>query len=156
MKIKVEIVDRQRKIRISSKRLATTARKILNLLLESTDKDKIKTLNHKIILLSIVLIGRRKMKEINYKYRGKNYTTDVLSFSYLGNNNLSEEIYLGEILINPEKAKYQAITYKVSFWQEIKRLLIHGILHLFGYDHEISSKHAKKMLTLERKILERL
>jgi len=76
-----------------------------------------------------------------------------LSFSYLEVNNNLKELYIGEILIDPLQAKIQAKYYGVSLWQELTRLLIHGILHLIGYDHEVSAYEEKKMRRMEEKIL---
>lgn len=156
MKILVEVLNRQRKIKISSKRLATITRQIIRYLYQSKEFSNFQFEENQILTLSIVLIGKERMKELNFKYRGKKYVTDVLSFSYLEDINISKELYLGEILINPEKAKIQAREYGVSLWQEITRLLGHGILHLLGYDHEVSEKHARKMRKLEQKILSNL
>ena len=128
-------------------------RKIIKDLNQMGQLSKIKK-DCQVINISVVLLGKKRMREINFKYRGKNYVTDVLSFSYL--NSFSHELYLGEIVINPEKAKFQANQYGVSLWQEIKMLLVHGILHLFGYDHEVSLSHARKMQKIEEKILQNL
>jgi probable rRNA maturation factor len=128
-------------------------RKIIKDLNQMGQLSKIKK-DCQVINISVVLLGKKRMREINFKYRGKNYVTDVLSFSYL--NSFSHELYLGEIVINPEKAKFQANQYGVSLWQEMKRLLVHGILHLFGYDHEVSLSHARKMQKIEEKILQNL
>ena len=64
--------------------------------------------------LSIALIGQKRIKELNKQYRGKNKSTDVLSFSY------------GEIVICPDKVKKG----------ELARGLTHGILHLLGFNHK--------------------
>ncbi len=156
MKILVEVLNRQRKIKLSSKRLKKIASQIIKYLYQSKEFSKFQFEKNQILTISIVLIGNERMREINFKYRGKKYVTDVLSFSYLEDINISKELYLGEILINPEKAKIQAREYEVSLWQEITRLLVHGILHLLGYDHEVSEKRARKMRKLEQKILSNL
>ncbi len=85
--------------------------------------------------VSIVLVGQEKMKKFNKKYRGKNRVTDVLSF---GNG-------LNEIVICLREVKKNAKRYKSTFKKELGRVLIHGILHLFGYDHEKSESESKKM-----------
>ncbi len=154
MEVLVDIINQQRKIKISQKRLKETTKKILKISKElGIFKDK-KKIN--LISISIVLIGAERMKELNYRYRGKKYVTDVLSFSYFEDKFSMEEVYLGEIVICPEKAKIQAKQYGVTLWQEIERLLIHGILHLFGYDHEKSAYYARKMANIEEKILKEL
>ena len=74
--------------------------------------------------ISIAIVGAKKMKELNRIYRGKDYVTDVLSFFY------NEKYFLGEIVICPEKIKNGE-----DFTKEICRVIIHGTLHLLGYDH---------------------
>jgi probable rRNA maturation factor len=75
------------------------------------------------------------MKKLNKRYRNNNYATDVLSFSY------DEEVvegapFLGEIIIAPEIAINQAMRYGVRPELELRKLLVHGTLHLMGCDHE--------------------
>ncbi len=154
MEVLVDIKNQQRKTKISQKRLKETTKKILKI---SQDLGIFKRKkNFNILTISIVLIGAKRMKELNYKYRGKKYVTDVLSFSYFEDKFSMEEVYLGEIVICPEKAKIQSRQFGVTFWQEIERLIIHGILHLFGYDHEKSAYYARKMAKVEGKILKEL
>jgi probable rRNA maturation factor len=153
MKLQVETANRQRKIKVSLKRLSKIVRKIILILKETGQLKKCNIENFDFLTISVVLVGSKKMKEINYKYKGKKNTTDVLSFSYLEVNNNLKELYIGEILIDPLQAKIQAKYYGVSLWQELTRLLIHGILHLIGYDHEVSAYEEKKMRRMEEKIL---
>ena len=70
------------------------------------------------------------MKMLNKNYLNHNYDTDVLTFTYENNKNNLE----GEIIISPEKVKKNAGIYDVSQVQELKRVIIHGCLHLAGYD----------------------
>jgi probable rRNA maturation factor len=84
--------------------------------------------------LSIALVGPAKIKELNKKYRRKNKTTDVLVFGGIN-----------EVIICPLKVKKNAKKFKSTFKKELARVLIHGILHLLGYDHEKSKKEAEKM-----------
>lgn len=93
--------------------------------------------------ISLVLVGDAKMKELNKKYRGKNRVTDVLSF---------EE--LNEIFICLPQAKRQAKALKHPLNCELTRLVVHGIVHLKGYEHEGSKRQAARMLAVENKILE--
>jgi len=75
------------------------------------------------------------MRTLNRRYRGKDAPTDVLSFCYPGE--LSEGMpFLGEIVISPEIAYKNAVDCGIAFDVEIRTLLLHGILHLMGYDHE--------------------
>ncbi len=85
--------------------------------------------------LSIVLVGQGRMRELNKKYRKKNKVTDVLTF---GDG-------LNEIVICLREVKKNAKGFKSSFEKELARVLIHGILHLSGYNHERSEMRAKKM-----------
>ncbi|WP_297213721.1 MULTISPECIES: rRNA maturation RNase YbeY [Thermodesulfovibrio] len=156
MKIEIELTNRQRKIKISKRRLTTTAKKIIQLLGNTTITERNKAILSKKIIVSVVLIGGKRMREINYRYRGKKYITDVLSFPYLENHFLMEEVYLGELLICPEKALLQSKQYGATFWEEMQRLLVHGILHLLGYDHEGSKSQAREMFKIEKNILKNL
>ncbi len=94
------------------------------------------------------------MLQLNKVYRGICKTTDVLSFDakipirQSGANNV-----LGDIVINVSKAESQAKISGTGFYDEIYRLLIHGILHLLGYDHENSSYKARIMKEKEQEIL---
>ncbi|PIZ89613.1 MAG: rRNA maturation RNase YbeY [Candidatus Nealsonbacteria bacterium CG_4_10_14_0_2_um_filter_37_10] len=86
--------------------------------------------------LSIALVGPGRIRKLNKKYRGKNRVTDVLSFPDNG---------LGEIVICLREVKKNAKKFGSSFKKELSTCLIHGILHLLGYDHEKSVEEVKKM-----------
>jgi probable rRNA maturation factor len=105
--------------------------------------------------LSVALVGDQEMRPLNAKYRKKNKTTDVLSFpadpALPGQAGL-----LGDVIISVEQAKRQARDRKTSLEIEMVTLLIHGILHLLGYDHERSQRQAKIMATVEQKLLSHL
>ncbi len=91
-------------------------------------------------IVSLVFVGPLEIQELNKKFRGKDSPTDVLSF------NLDEPEHLGEIVICPEVVKKQATEYGVPFQEELLRMYIHGILHLLGYDHEVSPEEEKRMM----------
>lgn len=97
--------------------------------------------------LSIVLIGPKRMRKLNKKYRGKNRVTDVLSF--VGDESIpippGQKIDLGEVVICLREVKKNAKRFGQSFEKELAHCLIHGILHLFGFDHERSQREAEKM-----------
>ena len=93
--------------------------------------------------LSIALIGEKKIKDLNKKYRGKDRPTDVLAFPG------DKEAELGEIVICPEKVKKNAKRFNSAYEKELVRVLIHGILHLLGHDHERSEIEAKRMVKKE-------
>jgi len=88
--------------------------------------------------VSLVIVDDVEMKKINKKWRKKDKTTDVLSFS------LAPEA--GEIIISCERVKAQAKEFNATNKEELKRLFLHGILHLLGYTH-------KQMKKIENKIL---
>lgn len=90
--------------------------------------------------LNIVITNNKYLRELNSKFKNLNSSTDVLAFSF-DNNFLPENIsILGDVYISLERAKEQAIQYKVSLQNEIERLMIHGILHLTGYTHNEEDK----------------
>jgi len=91
--------------------------------------------NRKEIGLSIVFVGQGRMRKLNKKYRGKNKITDVLSFG--------DE--LNEIVVCLMEVKKNAKRYNSTFKKELVKVLIHGILHLSGYEHEKDKKEADKM-----------
>jgi probable rRNA maturation factor len=118
------------------KRIAATILKLLG-------KDKAE--------LSLVLVGNAEMQRLNSKYRQKNYPTDVLSFAADKNSPVKTRL-LGDVIISVEKAAQQAKERRRTLDKEMITLLIHGIVHLLGYDHERSSKDARVMGRLEKKI----
>lgn len=97
--------------------------------------------------LSIALVSINKIKELNKKYRGKDRLTDVLAFSKIDfkNKKVKNKKNLGEIIICPQEIKKNAARFKIGLKEEMANCLIHGILHLLGYDHENFSKGAKLM-----------
>ena len=104
------------------------------------------------INLSIAFVGPGTIKKINKKYRNKDKATDVLSFAEFKNEEKNikikkpeEENNLGEIIICPQEVKKNAKNFKTDFSKEIYRVLIHGILHLLGYDHEKTKNKARLM-----------
>jgi rRNA maturation RNase YbeY len=116
--------------------------------------------------LSVAIIGPGKMRKLNKSYLGKNRVTDVLAFGESpaslrrGSLNFIErqkfpitpknELGLGEIVICLREVKKNAKRFGQSFEKELARVLIHGILHLVGYDHEKNEKEAEKMEEKEK------
>lgn len=94
--------------------------------------------------LSVVVVGRAAMQALNKEYRSEDSVTDVLSFPY--------DAASGEIVICYPQAVTQAKQKQTPLTTELAWLLIHGILHVLGYDHE-TPKDAKVMRPLERTIL---
>ncbi len=94
---------------------------------------------------------------LNRDYRKKDKPTDVLSFIYgEGNPDVGDENFYGEIIICPAVAKKQAKLYNNDLNMELKRLLVHGFLHLLGYDHEISAEAEKEMFKKQEELLMQL
>jgi len=112
------------------------------------------------IEISVVLTDNEGIRDLNRDYRGKDATTDVLSFPlYEKCDDLKlmkgdEAVALGDIIISLEKADTQAIEYGHDFLTELGFLLIHGMLHLLGYDHEIDENSEKLMRSKEKYIME--
>jgi probable rRNA maturation factor len=105
--------------------------------------------------LSIALVGDREMRPLNAKYRRKNKTTDVLSF-FVEDQPMPGAKILGDVVISVEQARRQAKQRGKTLKSELATLLIHGILHLLGFDHEKSPRQAKIMFDYERKLYTRL
>jgi len=117
--------------------------------------------------LSIALVGEERIKKLNRKYRKKNKPTDILSFGdlsisrYVRHNGAKDRQIdfsggLGEVIICPKVVKKNAERYGTSFREEIIRVLVHGILHLLGYEHEKGREKAEKMAEREEYYLSRL
>jgi probable rRNA maturation factor len=115
------------------------------------------------IELGIQLIGDEEMQKINHQYRHKNQTTNVLSFpafdflskTDINISNQTKLISLGDIFLSYEKIQHESQEQDKKFNDHLTHLLIHGILHLLGYDHE-NNNDAYKMETLEISILKNL
>ncbi len=107
------------------------------------------------IELSLALVDIDEMVELNTKYRGKEGPTDVLSFGCDDPCPVEsdEPITLGDVVIAPEVAEEQAREVGNTIEEELNLLLVHGILHLLGYDHE-SDEDAEVMQQRERAVLD--
>ena len=84
---------------------------------------------------SICLVSDASIRRYNARFRGKDEATDVLSFP-AGKETFGDRAYLGDIVISAEMARKNAGTYGVRLEDEIKALILHGLLHLLGQDHE--------------------
>ncbi len=135
----VEIVRRYGGKGVSSRKLKSLAVKILQL----TGREDAE--------LTVGLIGNDEMRKLNAKFRNKDYPTDVLSFP--AEQNVPGDLHLlGDVIISLDKARQQAKERSRSLQEELVTLLIHGVVHLLGYDHERSKKDARIMGRLEKKI----
>lgn len=128
---------------------------IHKLLVYAAEMEKVKSNSE----LSVTFVDNPEIRQLNKQYRGKNRSTDVLSFA------LEEEEYgeipiigedmpvaLGDIIISVEKAREQAESYGHTFSRELGFLALHGFLHLLGYDH-MEKEDEKIMLTRQEEIL---
>ena len=143
-KERVSIQNRQRKFKINPFKIRKTA----GLVLKIMKKEK--------GALGLLFVNDRAIRKLNRQFRKINRPTDVLSFP--GGEPLpgAEESWLGDIAISLETASRQATALGHSLAREISFLMVHGILHLSGWDHERSPAEAEKMYRLQRKIMERL
>ena len=104
----------------------------------------LKDLNCEDMELSILLVNDEKIRKLNAKYRKINKSTDVLSFPQINEGN-PQQFLLGDVVVSTDTAWRQAHNHGLAFEEELLLLLIHGTLHLLGYDHERSSQEAQKM-----------
>lgn len=113
--------------------------------------------------IAVLLTDNNKMQELNLEFRGKNTPTNVLSFpdteikpsDLLEFCNSNEYIYIGDIAIGYDIVKQEAMDLNITMQDHFSHLIVHGILHLIGYDH-MNDKEAEEMMNLEIKILKKL
>jgi len=143
--VTIRIKNNQRKKRLALPRL----RKQLATLLQSFGIPEAE--------LSILFTGDRAMRSLNLRYRGIDRTTDVLSFPQREGqfSDLRPDI-LGDIVISLPTAVRQARERNHSLGSEIERLLVHGLLHLLGYDHERGPADARRMRRKEVRLCQRI
>ena len=138
--ISKDVYDRQ----ITKKFIKETASKIL------------KELQLDGVELSITLTDNQTIRELNKHWRKKDKPTDVLSFPIDEKPPGYKYRVLGDVVISLPFAKKQAEEIGIFYQDEVVRLLIHGILHLLGYDHEVCPVEAKKMFSLQDRIFEKI
>ena len=139
----VHIESRVRRVTFDRARLDRLARAILSGVGEASAE------------LGITFVGDQRMRSLNRRYRGKDRTTDVLAFAMREAPRFSAGL-LGDVVIAVPTAARQAKEGQRSLDEELTVLLVHGILHLCGYDHERSEKEACRMHRRERMILRSL
>jgi probable rRNA maturation factor len=124
------------------------------------DKDRAATLSRAVLdrigrpdaVLTVTFIRDHAMRRLNRDYRGIDMPTDVLSFAYYEGEKTAawdETRHIGDVVISVETAYAQARELALSFDREVEHLVIHGALHLAGYDHETDNG---EMSRLERKL----
>ncbi len=96
--------------------------------------------------VSVACVPEREMRRLNKTYRNKEYAANVLSFN-------ENKFGLGEIVLCPPVIRKEAKEYGITYKEELCRMLVHGLLHLLGYDHERGANEAKKMEQKEKEYL---
>ena len=140
--MKIQIENNQNKIRIDKRKI----RRTIMLLLKSVncaDKE-----------ISLSFVNDEIIQQLNNQYLNKDKPTNVLSFSLQEGefNNINPNV-LGDIVISVDTAARDASKSKLLFEQEIVFLIIHGILHLLGYNHENTTKEETKKMQIKEKEL---
>ena len=138
----VSVVRRSTACGVSATRVRSDARRLLAALGEERAE------------LTVSLIGDAEMHVLNRDYRGKDRPTDVLAFALReGRRAPGDDAVLGDVVISLDTAARQARERSVPTDAEVRTLLIHGVLHLLGYDHERSAAEARRMHAMERRLL---
>lgn len=134
----IEVVNRQRRFKVDTEAWTTFATKAL----AAIGKDQSSA--------TIAFVSDKRIRELNRQFRSIDKATDVLSFPADGPN----ELNLGDIAISAETAATQAKENGLSFDDEIAQLILHGLLHLSGYDHETDNGEMNRLeLRLRKKLL---
>lgn len=138
----IEVVNRQRKLPLDCERWQAFARKVL--LVMPVDAEGV----------TIAFVSDRVMRELNRRWRRTDETTDVLSFP-AGQDQFEklEGLSLGDVVISVEQAARQAVEHGLEFDEEVSQLILHGLLHLCGYDHETDKGEMNRVeLRLRRRL----
>jgi rRNA maturation RNase YbeY len=141
----VHMQSQVRRVAIDQARLDRLARAILSDVAETSAE------------LGILFVGDQRMRGLNRRYRGQDRTTDVLAFAMREASTPHASRLtprpLGDVVVSIPTAQRQARQRGRSLDEELTVLLVHGILHLCGYDHERSEKEARRMHRREGMIL---
>ncbi len=142
---RIQVSVNQNRIEINPEQIESAASRILNAL-GYTDAE-----------LSISVVDDGEMREINRQYRGQDRPTDVLSFAMLEGEfgDVCPEM-LGDIVISAETARAEGIESGASLDSVMDLLLVHGILHLLGFDHEQGSEASRRMKEKTQELLRML
>jgi|SRR5215831_15171425 len=135
------ISNRQRKVRIPIRKLE----QFLDLALQETRLHKES--------VAICFVTNAQIAKWNRAYRGKNKATDVLSFCAAEDKGDGRHTYLGDIAIAPAVAQRNARLYGRTLDRELRILILHGILHLMGYDHEADTGQMERREMRLRRVL---
>ncbi len=138
----IDIINRQRRHRLNARHWREFTAEALNAVkLKSSD-------------VSIVFVNDAAIRKLNKQFRGKDYPTDVLSFPHQAETFESKaQNALGEIVISVDRAAKQAKENRLDLTNEIEQLILHGLLHLCGYDHETDNGEMNRLeLKLRKKL----
>ena len=124
--------------------------KWLNAIVRELPAAEKKRLKNKNLQMTLAFLGQARARKLNRDYRKRDYATDVLSFAGDGQESLGDLVMCPEVLIR------QAREHDLSFKAELAYMLLHGLLHLLGYDHEASKSQAKRMFGLQDRIFNKL
>jgi probable rRNA maturation factor len=114
-------------------------------------------LGHRESELSILLVDDDEITQLNRHYRSRDHATNVLAFSMRdGEDSYLHPDILGDVVISTETAQREAQQRNVTIDEEMALLLVHGILHLLGYDHEADPREAATMEAKEQEVMARL
>lgn len=117
-----------------------------------------KKLPGKSLTFSVVICGHQKSQQLNGQFRQRHYPTDVLSFALYPDLRREKpplpHLELGDLYLCYPVAKVQAAQLQVSVHEELMHLFAHGLLHLLGFDHEISRQEETKMERAQRRLVE--
>ena len=100
--------------------------------------------------LSLLLVSDGEMRRLNRRWRGRDRPTDVLAFAQAEGPGGAPDGMLGDVVISVDTARRQAAERGETLGREAERLLVHGVLHLLGYDHERSTAEARRMQRREQ------
>ena len=145
MSSKVSVINRQDRVAVDRRKIGAAARRILD------------RLGYKGYELTVVLVDDREITRLNRQYFRRNRPTNVISFPMMDGTPVSVRArMLGDVVISAETAKRDAEEVGKKGEDEILFLLIHGILHLTGYDHEGTKKERMEMEAKEKDLFSRL
>ena len=138
----IEIVNRQRRRPMNDARWVEFAGKALKVVPAEGEG------------VTVAFVSDRAMRELNRRWRGKRGTTDVLSFPAEQDEfEKAEGFTLGDVVISVEQAARQANAHGLKFEEEVAQLILHGLLHLCGYDHETDKGEMNRLeLRLRRRL----
>lgn len=94
--------------------------------------------------VNLLLVNNKQIKNYNKKYFNSNSSTDVISFSMLENDIMPNNNVIGDIIISLETVKKNSLIYKTTFKEELFLVVIHGLLHILGYEHKDENSIMRK------------